>query len=90
MEERLDDVIYVLRYYVGELQMVGLAVVVVGGGGGGYQNLFMMYSGGNYFNGMSGMFSYFGMGGIFSYVDQMVRGFVIRERESEKKKENNE
>lgn len=86
MEERLDDVIYVLRYYVGELQMVGLAVVAVGGGGGGYQNLFMMYFGGNYFNGMSGMFSYFGMGGIFSYVDQMVRDFVMRERESEKKK----
>lgn len=89
MEERLDDAIHVLRHHAGEPQMAGLAAAV-GGGGGGHQNLSMMHSGGNHPNGMSGMSSYSGMGGISSHVDQMVRGSVMRERESEKKKENNE
>lgn len=86
MEERLDDAIHVLRHHAGEPQMAGLAAAAVGGGGGGHQNLSMMHSGGNHPNGMSGMSSYSGMGGISSHVDQMVRGSVIRERESEKKK----
>lgn len=90
MEERLDDAIHVLRHHAGEPQMAGLAAAAVGGGGGGHQNLSMMHSGGNHPNGMSGMSSYSGMGGISSHVDQMVRGSVIRERESEKKKENEE
>lgn len=86
MEERLDDAIHVLRHHAGEPQMAGLAAAAVGGGGGGHQNLSMMHSGGNHPNGMSGMSSYSGMGGISSHVDQMVRGSVIRERESEKEK----
>lgn len=87
MEERLDDAIHVLRHHAGEPQMAGLAAAAVGGGGGGgHQNLSMMHSGGNHPNGMSGMSSYSGMGGISSHVDQMVRGSVMRERESEKKR----